>query len=213
MRRLILAALTMLVSGACSLAGPSIASPTTAPAPTPRPGDTPTATPAAAATAPPAGAATAVPTPATLLSIYLPRMHSDGRVTLVRLPRSVGPGPVTAQRAVAAFLAGPSGEERARDVGIALRRATAVRGVEARDGTATVDFGAAVQEVSGTPWVAAVYWGLVLTLLDVPGVQHVALLVEGQPLQRLGTPPYPVPQDPRREQAPFQIDSWPDHRA
>jgi spore germination protein GerM len=139
------------------------------------------------------------------LPVYFPRMDAQGRVSLVRTERRAAPGQPALDAAVAQFLAGPTGEQRARDVGIALRRGTAVRSVSLREHTAVVDFGREVQQVAGKPWVEAVYWSLVLTLLDVPGVQHIELRVEGQPLRLLGTPPFSVPTDPRREQVPFPV--------
>jgi spore germination protein GerM len=129
-------------------------------------------------------------------------------VTLVRVERQVASTP-TPELAVAQFVAGPTGEERGRDVGIALRRSTTIRSARLQDHTAAVDFGPEIQDVAGNPWVEAVYWSLALTLLDLPGVQHVELRAEGQPLRTLGSPPFATPEDPRREQVPFPVEPWP----
>jgi spore germination protein GerM len=141
------------------------------------------------------------------MAVYFPRMDAQGKITLVRVERKVE-DQVTPEVAVAQFIAGPTGAERAADLAIALHRATPIRSVSLREGTAVVDFGPEVQEVAGTPWVEAVYWSLVLTLLDVPGVQQIELRQDGRPLRTLGSPPFPLPSAPRREQAPFPIEPW-----
>jgi spore germination protein GerM len=146
--------------------------------------------------------------PQSVLNVYFPRMDSQGSVTLIRVERLVASSERTAASAVARFVAGPSGDERATDVGVALHRSTNVHSVEVRDGVAIVDFGPNVQRVAGKPWVEAVYWSLVLTVLDVPGVESLQLRVDGQPLQQLGYPPYPVDVCARGDAAPFPVQSW-----
>ncbi len=151
---------------------------------------------------------TATQGPPVALRVYFPRMDSQGQVTLVQVERTVAGGQDLALAAVGSFIAGPSGAERSTNVGIALHRGTPLRAVELRDGTLIVDFGTEVQRLAGTPWVEAVYWSLVLTLFEVPEVQHVELRIEGQPLTRLGSPPFSIPSDPRPEAVPFAVQPW-----
>jgi spore germination protein GerM len=213
MRPLVFALIVALVSGACSIDLPrtptsavddatrrptGVASPAptfraTTPGPNPSPvsGGTPAATPSGA-----------------VVAVYFPRMDSQGHVTLVRVERQVASAP-TPEVAVAQFVAGPSGEERARDVEIALRRSTTIRSARLNDHTAAVDFGPEIHDLAGRPWVEAVYWSLALTLLDLPGVQHVELRADGRPLRTLGSPPFAIPEAPRREQVPFPVEAWP----
>jgi spore germination protein GerM len=107
-----------------------------------------------------------------------------------------------AQAALAALIAGPNGDERADDFQYPLDRRTAIRSVRVENGTALLDLGTEIDRVRGRPFSELVYWSLVYTLTEVPGVERVALRREGEALTQLGDPFYAVPASAGRADAP-----------
>jgi hypothetical protein len=77
-----------------------------------------------------------------------------------------------------------------------------VLGVTVENGTAVADLGAGLEQVHGQPFSELVYWSLVYTLTETPGVRRVELRQFGAPLATLGEPPFPVPSQATRDQAP-----------
>ncbi len=100
--------------------------------------------------------------------------------------------------AIAALLAGPSPAEQRSRIVSELPEGLALRGLEAADGVATVDFGSAFGDGDAAA-VSARVAQVVLTLTGVPGIHEVRLLVEGKELavrtraDVLAPPPAPAP--------------------
>jgi spore germination protein GerM len=69
-------------------------------------------------------------------------------------------------------------------------------------GVATIELGERIQRVHGRPYSELVYWSIVFTATEAPGVEAVRLLYRGVPLTELGAPPFAVPSEGRREAAP-----------
>jgi spore germination protein GerM len=107
-----------------------------------------------------------------------------------------------AYAALAALIAGPDGDERADDFQYPLDRRTAIRDVRVDDGVAILDLGPEVDRVRGRPYSELVYWSLVYTLTEVPGIDRITLRREGAPLAELGDPPFSVPTAAGRGDAP-----------
>ncbi len=134
--------------------------------------------------------------------IYLPRRFADDSLGLQAVSRAVPVELESARAAATALIAGPDGDERADDFQYPLDRHTRLLGVWVESGTATLDLGDEVDRVRGRPYSELVYWSIVYTLTEVPGVERVALRRLGEPLLELGTPPFRVPPTGSRAEAP-----------
>ncbi len=114
------------------------------------------------------------------VSVYFPdsglqRLEAES----VDVPDSGGDPSVLAEGALAALLTGPSEPAHARIV----PEGTELRSVKVTDGTAVVDLSKDfVDRFSGgsDPAALAVY-SIVNTLTELPGVEQVKLLIDGQP--------------------------------
>jgi spore germination protein GerM len=126
----------------------------------------------------------------------------DDALGLQPVVRSVPADREPAHAALAALIAGPDGDERADDFQYPLDRRTSIRAVRVEDHVAMVDLGAEVDRVRGRPFSELVYWSIVYTLTEVPGVDRVALQREGEALAQLGDPAYVVPASAGRADAP-----------
>jgi germination protein M len=135
-------------------------------------------------------------------TVFLPRLFDDDSLRLAPVGRAVADSDNVAAAVLDALIQGPNGDERAADFEYALDRRTRVLGVSVRDGTAMADFGAGLERVHGRPFTELVYWSIVYTLTEAPGVQRVELHQNGAPLTMLGDPPFTVPPQGTRDQAP-----------
>ncbi len=138
------------------------------------------------------------------ITIYLPRRFMDDALGLQAVPRDVPVNQEPALAAAIALVAGPDGDERADDFQYPLDRHTRILDIRVESGTATLDLGEEVDRVRGRPYSELVYWSIVYTLTEVPGVERVALHRLGEPLRELGTPRFAVPATASRADAP----SW-----
>lgn len=136
------------------------------------------------------------------ITVYLPRRFRDDTLGLQAVSRVVPASQDSASAALEALIAGPSGDERADDFQYPLDRRTRIHGVRVEHGVATLDLGAEIDRLRGRPFSELVYWSIVYTLTEVPGVERVALRREGEPLAALGDPPFPVPALAGRADAP-----------
>jgi hypothetical protein len=126
------------------------------------------------------------------VTIFLPRLFEDNSLGLRSAGRPSSLPADPAREALDALIQGPSGDERAADFEYALEPHTELRSVTVTNGTAVVDFGSGVDKVVGRPFSELVYWSIVYTLTEVPGVERVTLAYRGQPMQTLGSPPFPL---------------------
>ncbi|HEV8613561.1 MAG TPA: GerMN domain-containing protein [Gemmatimonadales bacterium] len=138
------------------------------------------------------------------VTIYLPRLFADGTLGLQGVPRPIDADRDPAWEVLQALIRGPDGEERAADFQYALDRRTRALGVRVEGGTGTIEFGEGLERVHGRPFSELVYWSIVYTMTEVPGVDRVALTHEGRRLATLGSPPFDVPSVASRAEAP----SW-----
>jgi hypothetical protein len=136
------------------------------------------------------------------ITIYLPRRFQDEALGLQAVPRNVPINQEPALAAASALVAGPDGDERADDFQYPLDRRTRILEIHTENGTAVLDLNEAIDRVRGRPYSELVYWSIVYTLTDVPGVERVALRRLGQPLAELGAPPFSLPPTASRADAP-----------
>jgi spore germination protein GerM len=116
--------------------------------------------------------------------------------------RAVPASQEPAYAALAAFIGGPNGDERADDFQYPFDRRTRIHGVRVSNGTAAVNLGSEIDRLRGRPYSELVYWALVHTLSEVPGIERVELHREGIPLRELGDPAFAVPTVAGRGEAP-----------
>jgi spore germination protein GerM len=100
------------------------------------------------------------------------------------------------------LVAGPNADERAADYEYPLSPRTRINRDTVADGIATADFAAGLDEGHGRRYSELVYWAIVYTLTEAPGVRGVSLAVNGLAITSLGDPPVPIPAIGRRDQAP-----------
>ena len=136
------------------------------------------------------------------VTIYLPRLFEDGSLGLQGVPRVVAASDDPAWEMLQALIRGPDGDERAANFQYALDRRTRVLNVHVDGGTCTIEFGQGLEQVHGRPFSELVYWSIVFTLTEVPGIQRVVLTRGGAPLQHLGDPPFALPAQGTRDAAP-----------
>jgi hypothetical protein len=136
------------------------------------------------------------------ITIYLPRRFMDDTLGLQAVSRNVPIDREPALAAATALVAGPDGDERAADFQYPLDHHTRILGVQIEHGTAMIDLDEEIDRVRGRPYSELVYWAIVSTLTEVPGVERVALRRLGMPLLQLGTPPFPVPATASRADVP-----------
>jgi len=137
------------------------------------------------------------------LTIYLPRLFEDDSLGLQAVDRHVASTGVPARDALEALIKGPDGPERARDFEYALDRRTRVVYLQVEGGTVVIELDdEGLARVHGRPFSELVYWSLVYTETEIPGVERVLLRRAGEPLQSLGDPPYAVPGAAGRQDAP-----------
>jgi spore germination protein GerM len=73
-------------------------------------------------------------------------------------------------------------------------------------GTAAIELDdAGLRRVHGRPYSELVFWSIVYTMTEVPGVERVSLLRGGVPLPALGDPPFSVPAVAGRQDAPAWV--------
>jgi spore germination protein GerM len=135
-------------------------------------------------------------------AIYLPRMFEDGSLGLRVVHRPSMQDNDPGREAVEQLIRGPTGDERADDHQFALDLRTRLRSVQVAAGTATVDFESGLERVHGRPFSELVFWSIVYTLTEIPGVERVTLLDRGEPVRELGSPPFAVPGTATRAEAP-----------
>jgi len=135
-------------------------------------------------------------------TIYLPRLFEDGSLGLRAVSRSITRPDDPARDAIEELVRGPTGDERADDFQFALDPRTRLRSIQIPAGTATLDFETGLDRVHGRPFSELVFWSIVYTLTEAPGVDRVTLLYRGEPLRELGSPPFPVPAGVTRGNAP-----------
>jgi len=153
------------------------------------------ATPATGGTLPPAGAAAS-------FTVYLPRLFEDDSLGLRGVARSLAWSATPARDAIDQLIRGPNGDERAADFHYALDRRTRLRSAMITDGTAIVDFETGLEHVHGRPFSELVYWSILYTATEVPGVERLALQEGGGRLSELGFPAFSVPAAAGRSDAP-----------
>jgi len=129
-------------------------------------------------------------------------LQEDDTLRLAAVGRHVPAGDPPATAALRALIDGPTGDERAADFEYPLDRRTRVHSVAVEDRVAVVDFGEGIERVHGRPYSELVYWSIVYTLTEAPGVDAVALRHDGQPMAALGDPPFALPQLGTRDGAP-----------
>jgi hypothetical protein len=127
------------------------------------------------------------------ITIYLPRRFADDSLGLQAVERAVPMEQEPLYAALSAFIRGPNGDERADDFQYPFDRRTSIHGVTVTNSTATVNLGAEIDRLRGRPYSELVYWALVHTLSEVPGVERVALQRESVALSELGDPAFAVP--------------------
>jgi len=196
-----LAALLVMGCGAGGLRSDSVAGAPSPPEPTRESSVRPLAT------APRGGAPTRVlarPVPGQSggLAIYLPRLFEDGSLGLQAVARPIGLPDDPARDAIEQLIRGPTGDERAADYQFALSAHSRLRSVGVEAGTAMIDFESGIDRVLGRPFSELVYWSIVYTATEAPGVNRVALSYRGEALQEIGAPPFPVPAAATRADAP-----------
>jgi len=135
-------------------------------------------------------------------TIYLPRLFEDGSLGLraASRPASLPDDPLRA--AIDALLLGPNAAERADDFEYPLDPRSRLRSVTVNGGTATLDFETGIDQVYGRPFSELVFWSIVYTATEVPGVERVALAQGGTPLRQLGEPAVSIPAAASRADAP-----------
>lgn len=138
------------------------------------------------------------------VTLYFPRYFEDTSFALRATTCSVGSDDLPL-RTMEALIRGPDGPERADDLNYPLSPRTKLLSVREVGGVVNVDLGPEVAEVRGRPYSELAYWSIVYTLTDLPGIQGVTLLREGQPLREFGFPPVPISEAANRAQAPAWV--------
>ncbi|MDR7482594.1 MAG: GerMN domain-containing protein [Armatimonadota bacterium] len=113
---------------------------------------------------------------------------ADGGSTLVPVARTVrgrAPDELLAG-ALAALLAGPTPEERARGLVTEIPAGTRLRAVRVREGVAVIDLSGDVATGGGSTSMQARLWQLVYTGTQLSAARQVRLLVDGQERPALG---------------------------
>lgn len=139
---------------------------------------------------------------ATQIRVYLPRLFEDGSLGLQGVPRHVVLSDDQVRDVLTALIRGPDGNERAEDYQYALDRRTQLVMARAEVDTAHVEFDDGLRRVHGRPFSELVYWSIVYTLTELPGIEAVSLWQGDRPLAALGDPPFPVPPRGTRAAAP-----------
>jgi spore germination protein GerM len=189
----------------CWRAGPQAAAPSDAEqqgTPTHAAIETPGATLPTSGAAPTRALARPVPEQGDGRAIYLPRLFEDGSLGLRAVGRSATRPDDPARDAMEALVRGPTGDERADDFQFALDPRTGIRSIQVAGSTATVDFESGLERIHGRPFSELVFWSMVYTLTEAPGVERVTLLERGEPLRELGSPAFAVPASATRADAP-----------
>jgi spore germination protein GerM len=88
--------------------------------------------------------------------------------------------------AVAALLAGPTGEERARGLSTEIPASTRLRGLTVREGIAMIDLTEAIASGGGSSSMQGRLWQIVYTGTQLPGIRQVRILIDGAERQALG---------------------------
>lgn len=141
---------------------------------------------------------------ATQVVIYLPRLFEDGSLGLQGVSRHVVLADEPVRDMLSTLIRGPDGNERADNYQYALDRRTQVVMARVEAGTAHVELDERLRRVHGRPFSELVYWSIVYTLTELPGIEGVTLWQGDGPLATLGDPPFPVPPRGARTAAP----SW-----
>lgn len=138
------------------------------------------------------------------ITIYLPRLFEDNSLGLRAVARDVEPSEVRGREALEALIRGPNGDERAANFQYALERRTRVKTFRVEGGTAMIELDEGLERVHGRPFSELVYWAIVYTLTETPGVERVVLARGDAPVTELGAPPARVPAPAGRVDVP----SW-----
>ena len=160
------------------------------------------ASPTAALNAATRGLARPAPAQAGSLTIYLPRLFEDDSLGLRAVIRPTRLPDQMARQALEELIQGPTGDERAADFEYPLSPRTALRDVRVANGTAIIDFESGLDRVNGRPYSELVFWSIIYTLTDVPGIDRAMLMERGTMLHQLGDPPFAVPATASRADAP-----------
>ena len=136
------------------------------------------------------------------VTIYLPRLFEDGSLGLRAVARPATNADEPLRDAIEALIRGPNGGERADDFEYPLDPRTALRSVAVNGGMATIDFESGIDGVYGRPYSELVYWSIVYTATEVPGVDRVTLAYRGSMLREIGEPTLAVPAAAGRADAP-----------
>ena len=134
--------------------------------------------------------------------IYLPALLEDDSLGLRAAPRGLPGTGEPLREALEALILGPNGSERAADFEVALDRRTRLLAASVERGTASIEFDEGIERVHGRPFSELVYWSIVYTATEVPGVERVRLLRQGSVIGELGDPPFTVPDTAGRDDAP-----------
>lgn len=138
------------------------------------------------------------------ITIYLPRLFEDGSLGLRAVPRTVEPSEVAGREALEALIRGPNGDERAANFQYALDRRTRVKTFRVEGDTGVAELDEGLERVHGRPFSELVYWAIVYTLTETPGIEQVMLVRGDAPVTELGDPPARVPAPAGRADVP----SW-----
>jgi spore germination protein GerM len=145
------------------------------------------------------------PLTGTIITIYLPRLFSDGSLGLAAVQRGIPPQEDQVADSLQALIQGPTGDERADDYEVALDRRTQVLSLQ-RDGDAVlVTFDDNLARVRGRPYSELVYWAIVYTATEAPGVQRAGLLQHDAPLLQFGYPAIAIAARASRSDAPWWV--------
>ncbi len=137
------------------------------------------------------------------ISIYLPRLFPDGSLGLASAQRRIPPEDDPLADALQALIQGPNGDERAGDYEVALDRHTRVLSLQRDGDTALVAFDDNLARVRGRPFSELVYWSIVYTATEAPGIQRLGLLQQNAPLTQFGYPAIPIAAHASRADAPL----------
>ncbi|MBM2812850.1 MAG: putative Lipoprotein LpqB, GerMN domain protein [Chloroflexi bacterium] len=140
--------------------------------------------------------------------IYLPRLLDDASLTLQRVTRTVVTSGDPSRDALETLIRGPNGQERAEGLYPALDPHTQVLGLTVEAGTASVELDEGLRRVHGRPFSELVYWSMVYTLTEAPGVRGVRLVRGGGPLASMGDPAFELPAEGTRDSAPSWARPW-----
>ncbi|HEY3116245.1 MAG TPA: GerMN domain-containing protein [Chloroflexota bacterium] len=144
------------------------------------------------------------PLSGTIITIYLPRLFSDGSLGLAAAQRGIPAQDDQLAASLQALIQGPSGDERADDYEVALDRRTQVVALQREGDAALMTFDENLARVRGRPYSELVYWAIVYTATEAPGVQRVGLLQQDRPLLQFGYPAVTIAARASRSDAP----SW-----